>query len=206
MKTSKILVASLTMGVACFAVSAATYYVSPDGAGTSYTAREPGPLAGAAAKVGNGDELVLKRGFYHLPTLIGSTSKTDGAQDYLKFANKTGLIVRSEDGDRSGTVIYGDGEYGTEGVRAAYFHGQMTFCGLTVSNFYGNWGGALTAQNATISNCLFVCNHSKGVGGAVRYGTIVDCEFISNVADLMSPTMRAEQSRMPGLCPTVSFG
>lgn len=183
MKTSKILVASLTMGMACFAVSAATYYVSPDGAGTSYTAREPGPLAGAAEKVGNGDELVLKRGLYHLPTLIGSTSKTDGAQDYLKFANKTGLIVRSEDGDRSGTVIYGDGEYGTEGVRAAYFHGQMTFCGLTVSNFYGNWGGALTAQNATISNCLFVCNHSKGVGGAVRYGTIVDCEFISNVAD-----------------------
>ena len=194
MMAKAVMAASLCAVTTGLSALGGTYYVSPDGTGAAFSPEAPGSLADVVSRAGEGDEIVLKRGVYHLPSIFSAPNGTDGAYDYLSLSGKSGLVFRSEDGDRRGTVLSGDGAKVSDsvGIRAAYFHGSMTFCGMTVSNFCGSYGGAITAQGATVSNCLFVCNRSLNGGGAGRYGTWIDCEFVANRADEGGALLYAE--------------
>lgn len=150
------------------------------------TYADPGTLKQGVAKIANNSVLVLMRGAYDIPAMFTNPTKTDGAYDYIKLTGKSGVTIRSIDNNPDGTVLYGDGSYGSEGLRLLYSSlSSSTYCGLTVSNFYGNWGGAITFHGSeTISNCIFRCNKSKGIGGACRNGSkYVKCDFVSNVAE-----------------------
>lgn len=148
MMAKAVMAASLCAVTTGLSALGGTYYVSPDGTGAAFSPEAPGSLADVVSRAGEGDEIVLKRGVYHLPSIFSAPNGTDGAYDYLSLSGKSGLVFRSEDGDRRGTVLSGDGAKVSDsvGIRAAYFHGPMTFCGMTVSNFCGSYGGAITAQ------------------------------------------------------------
>lgn len=63
---------------------------------------------------------------------------------------------------------------------------ECTFVGNAFTNTIGNMGAACASVVA--SNCTFIGNVSRCGGGAVAYGTYVDCTFTGNRATTYSDT------------------
>lgn len=56
------------------------------------------------------------------------------------------------------------------------------------NNVAGEWGGGLSAGNATLIDCTFIGNGAQGGGGlACQNATIINCRFLGNQANCGSP-------------------
>ncbi len=71
-------------------------------------------------------------------------------------------------------------------VRCVYLTNQAFLSGFTLTNGAGDVGGGLwcASIDAAASNCVFTYNYSTSNGGGATGGTLVDCTFSTNGAEI----------------------
>ncbi|HIJ71529.1 MAG TPA: hypothetical protein HPP87_09230 [Planctomycetes bacterium] len=125
------------------------------------------------------------------------TYRGDGNRD-IDFGGKL-IILRSENGPQS-CIIDCQGS-ADERHRGFIFHNnedeRATLEGFTITNGYASYGGGVLCENAnpTVTNCIFIENHSKyNSGGALYYEywfhsistksiILTNCTFKNNSAE-----------------------
>ena len=171
-------------------VSAATYYVSPDGSGEAFTRDKPGALQDAFDKVtatyaayakgggpksfDAGDVVILKKGLYDFSTSEG-VMPTFGAGNSYGYVSANWLTIRADDDCEkpADVTILGGGE--KKSVRALSLNGRIRVAGICFTNCaaVGGLGGAVYCNNAvagkqtsvlmpSFTNCEFRCCTAAG--------------------------------------------
>ena len=137
------------------AVSAATFYVSPDGdddnAGTS--AKPFATIQKALDSVNTwGDSIQISNGTYMIESEL--------------VLSVAGITIRSFSGNPSDVIIDADGDCRCFNGSASFNH---YFRGITFINgkVTGNGGGVLTGNNSTFDDCVFRNCSATSQGGAV---------------------------------------
>ena len=177
-------------------VSAATYYVSPDGSGEAFTRDKPGALQDAFDKVtatyaayakgggpksfDAGDVVILKKGLYDFSTSEG-VKPTFGAGNSYGYVSANWLTIRADDDCEkpADVTILGGGE--KKSVRALSLNGRIRVAGICFTNCaaVGGLGGAVYCNNAvagkqtsvlmpSFTNCEFRCC-TAAQGGAIYW-------------------------------------
>jgi hypothetical protein len=183
MKCFVLLVAAV---LAPCALSATTRYVGPAGTpgGSYYTSIQAAVDASSA-----GDTVVVSNGVY-----ASGARVTPGYASSNRVVITKAIHVRSAGGP-AGTVIMGQGPFGSNAVRCVRMTAG-TLEGFTLSNGYtrlggqGDWdhdrcGGGINAFGGTavVVNCILSGNRADRGGGGANYGIFSNCIFYGNAAD-----------------------